>query len=194
MKRYQDPLEAAMDLYLASDATTHARMAAVTRRGLNESPAPLRTVRLVYGDQMPVAAFLAILPTFGGRATGTLSLEDTTPITRDGVYAKGSDQFHPESFEFERNLALQDERGEALALSLIENHVNVCQASEAFTLAARMTVCFEGTLEDFADLYTEHGSTTSGTHPQARDFALSVWADISTRYRAFAEAWQGAGR
>jgi hypothetical protein len=137
---------------------------------------------------------MALLPTFGGRATGTLSLEDTTPITRDGVYAKGSDQFHPESFEFERNLALHDERGEALALSLIENHVNVCQASEAFTLAAKMTACFEGTLEDFAHLYMEHGSTTSGTHPQARDFALSVWADISTRFRAFAEAWQGAGR
>lgn len=194
MKRYDSPIDAAMDIYNAADTTTHARLSAILRTGLKQSRAPLRAVKVTYGARLPASALLAIMPTFSGRVIASLTLDDITPPERDGFYRRGSEEFHPNSVDYERGAEIVEAEAAKLVTTLIGAGVNVIQAADMLPMSSLCTVALEGTLEDFADLYFEHGPVSQGSHPAARQLAIDVWADIATRYKAFAEAYMEAGR
>lgn len=190
---YEDPVAAAMALLNAS-GTTHARQVALLRAALKQTRAPLRTVRVTYGASLPVSALMTILPTFSGRCTAMLTLDEVTPTERDGFYRRHTGEYHPNSFELEAVAAKSEEAAFQLANRLISAGVNICQASDLFPMGSQCKVMLEGTLEDFADLYFEHGAVAQGSHPASRQLAIDIWADIQTRFRSFAEAYMETGR
>jgi len=188
MKQYTDPTAAALDLLCEPEAT-QSRKAAILRMVLKSSDGGvLASVPLTFGGTMPVAAYLVLSSSFGGRSVVIMD-PDPELAERTGFYARGSDLYHADSADFEELAADIEEATRTAARGAIASGVNTFQAAELLTMGAQCHCVFTGTFVDWAKLAESHIPIARSSHPAARAFVLDVWAHITTQMPLLAEAW-----
>jgi hypothetical protein len=183
MKTYTSPSEAALTLLGVDPSSPTSYIASKLRGGMESDRSVFSVFTVSYGERIPVSALIAILSSFGGRVHACLSnVNDRPPADREGFYGRHSASFHSDSFELEERVGAHEAQGLDLCGEMIERGVNVAQASEAMSLGTNVDVILTGSFLDFAGLYRMHGPVTAGSHPAARAFALSIWADMTARF------------
>lgn len=189
MTRYHHtPTEVVSEVFGLLEDTDSRKIAVLRSLLKNGDGGILNTVHLTYTARLPVAAYLALVATFSGRACGMFDpMADS--LEREGFYARGSHLFHADSVDFEQTAATLDNDGRAAAVEAITAGVNTFQASEMLPMGTAYHAVFSGTFRDWAELVGTHGNVASFSHPAARDFVINVWADLKQRQPLLTEAY-----